>query len=329
MRVEPKASDRVVVTRQLPGEAIHRLKERHEVWLPEPDRAIPYPKLRALAREADAMITMLSDRIDRELIAGASRLRVIANYAVGYNNIDLVAAARRGVVVTHTPGVLTNAVAELTWALILALIRRLPEGERLVRAGRWKGWAPSLLLGRELAGRTLAILGMGRIGRAVAARARAFNMRVIAHTRHPLPGPEAEEVEFLPLDRFWPRAEILSIHLPMTPETRHLVSARELAALPPGALLVNTARGEIVDEKALAAAIRSGRLGGVGLDVYEGEPQVRPALLRLPRTILLPHIGSATVEARTKMAEMVVDNVLAVLAGRPAPNPVPLPHTSQ
>jgi glyoxylate reductase len=266
----------------------------------------------------------LTTAVDRELLARLPALEIVADYAVGYDNVDLAAAAERGVVVTHTPDVLTEATADLTWALILAVARRVLEGDRTARSGEWEGWHPQELLGMELTGATLAILGMGRIGEAVARRGVAFGMRIVYWSRSPRPELERElGARRLELDAALGVADVASIHLPLTDETRGLFDARRLAALKPGAILVNTARGPLVDEDALADALEAGRLMGAGLDVHEREPSVHPRLLASERTVLLPHLGSATVATRERMAEVVARNLLAVLGGAPPTDPVP------
>ena len=266
---------------------------------------------------ADALVCLLLDRVDAAVLAGAPRLRVVANCAVGIDNIDVPAATAAGVAVTHTPDVLTDATAELAFALILAVARRLGEGERLVRAGAWRGWALDQLLGVQLAGKTLGVVGFGRIGQGVARRARGFGMDVVYAAPREVAGAGAPR---LALDDLFARADVVSLHCPLTPETRHLVDARRLALMKPTAILVNTARGACVDEAALADALAAGRLHGAGLDVYEREPEIHPRLAECPRLVLAPHIGSATTEARTQMAQLCADAVIDVLSGRRTPN---------
>jgi glyoxylate reductase len=257
--------------------------------------------------DADALVCLLMDRIDGAVLARAPKLRVVANCAVGYDNVDLAAATAVGVAVTNTPDVLTEATAELAFALMLAAARRLPEGERLVRSGTWEGWRLDQLLGVQLLGKTLGIIGMGRIGQAMARRAEAFGMRVI----HADAGQPVEPV--------FEQADVVSLHCPLTPQTRHLVDRARLARMKPTAILVNTARGGCVDAGALAEALTEGRIFAAGLDVFEGEPEIDQRLLAAPRLVLAPHIGSATTEARTSMAQLCADGVLAVLSGeRPA-----------
>lgn len=266
----------------------------------------------------------LTTTVDEALLARLPALEIVADYAVGYDNVDLAAAARRGVAVSHTPDVLTDATADLTWALILAVARRLLEADRLARSGQWAGWHPRQLLGKELTGGTLAVLGLGRIGEAVARRGRAFGMGVVYWSRSARPALEKElEARRLDLREALALADVVSVHLPLTDETRHLLDAERLAHMRSDAILVNTARGPIVDEEALADALDGGRLLGAGLDVHEREPDVHPRLASSARTVLLPHVGSATVVTRERMAEVVARNLRAVLEGEPPPDPVP------
>jgi glyoxylate reductase len=271
--------------------------------------------------DAEALICLLLDRIDAAVLARAPALRVVANCAVGIDNVDVAAATTRGIAVTNTPDVLTRATAELTFALVLAAARRLGEGERLVRSGAWRGWALDQLLGVELAGKQLGVVGFGRIGQAVARRAHGFEMRVVYAGPREVPeavaGVPARRV---PLDELFATSDVVSLHCPLTPETRRVVDARRLARMKPGAILVNTARGACVDEPALIEALEAGRLGAAALDVYDREPEIDPRLLACPRLTLAPHLGSATTEARTQMAQLCADAVIAVLSGRRPPN---------
>jgi glyoxylate reductase len=270
-----------------------------------------------------AIVPLLSRRIGEAELAGLPRLKVVANCAVGYDNVDLAACARRGVVVTNTPDVLTDATADLAMALLLAVARRLGEGQRLIEQGAWRGWDPRLLLGLELKGATLGIVGAGRIGRAVGRRAAAFGMRLCYCDTAARGEFELETGAVrLPLDQLLARADAVTLHLPSTPETRGLIGARALAAIRRGAILINTARGDIVDEAALVAALEDGRLGGVGLDVFAHEPEVPSALVRHPRAVVLPHLGSATTRTRRAMAALALRNVAAVLAGEAPVTPV-------
>jgi lactate dehydrogenase-like 2-hydroxyacid dehydrogenase len=266
---------------------------------------------------ADALVCLLLDRIDEAVLVRAPRLRVIANCAVGYDNVDIAAATRAGIAVTNTPDVLTDATAELTIALILAAARRLPEGEALVRSGQWPGWRLDQLLGQPIKGRTLGIVGLGRIGLAVAERAVGLGMRILYSQHHDVATPfPAQRVD---VDHLFAHADIVSLHCPLTPETRHLVNAERLARMKPSAIIVNTARGGCVDDAALAEALTAGRVFAAALDVFSGEPAIDPRLLAAPRLVLAPHIGSATTWARTQMAQLCADGVIAVLTGkRPA-----------
>jgi len=310
----------VVVTSPLPGSALQRLAAVHHVVVRPEGPALTGVELAGLVGDAEALICLLADRVDRSVFAGCPGLRVVANYAVGVNNVDLAAATAARVWVTNTPDVLTDATAELTWALLLAVVRRVVEGDALVRSGGFSGWRPELLLGRGLQGKTLGIIGFGRIGQAVARRASGFGMEVVYHARRPASWTAARyEAD---LDTFLVAVDVVSMHCPLTPETRNLLNRRRLGLLRPEAFLINTSRGEVVDEAALAEALAAGRLAGAGLDVYELEPKVHPGLLSLPNVVLLPHLGSATREARSAMAELAVDNVLAVLAGRSPLTPV-------
>jgi glyoxylate reductase len=312
------------LTRILPMPVMQRLKTLFDLKYNLHDRPLTKPELMRGMRGRPALISMLSDPIDAEVIGSNPRLEVIANYAVGYNNIDLETAAARGIVVTNTPGVLTEATADLTWSLILSLARRVVEGDRLTRTARWTGWSPTQLLGTEVSGKTLGIIGMGRIGQAVAQRAVGFGMRLIYHNRRRLPHRIEKKfrASYRPLPRLLAAADILSLHVPLTRETQHLIDHRAFNGMKRTALLINTARGPVVDEKALVWALKNGKIAGTGLDVFEEEPTVQKGLLPLPNVVLLPHLGSATVETRVRMGWMVIENIQAVLKGRPAPNAI-------
>ena len=302
---------RVFVTRELPGPALGRLREAgHEATVHPGAMPPSRAELQAGVRDAEALLCLLTDPVDEALLAGAPRLRAIANYAVGSDNIDLAACKARGIPVGVTPDALTDATADLTMALLLAAARRLPEAERTVREGRWTTWDPQGLLGLELRGARLVLVGPGRIGRAVAERARAFGMEV-----EPV-GRSAD------LHAALARADVVSLHVPLTDATRGLIDAAALDALRPGAILVNTARGPLVDQGALADALRSGRLAAAALDVTDPEPlPPDDPLLDAPNLIVLPHIGSATRAARERMADLAVGNLLAALNGRRMPHP--------
>jgi glyoxylate reductase len=299
------------------------VRERFQL-LQEPLDALPAPSsLREGLCQADAAIVTLGDRIDAETIHAATRLKILANYAVGYNNIDLAAARQRGLIVTNTPDVLTDATADLSWALILATARRIVEGDALVRSGRWTGWGPTQLLGTEVSGKILGIIGMGRIGQAVAQRAVGFRMQVHYHTRQFMTTASLpREWEYRSLEGLLGEADIMTIHVPLTPNTHHLIGARELALMKPTAFVINTARGPIVDEGALVNALKTGIIAGAGLDVYEQEPAIHPALTELKQVVLLPHLGSATLQARVQMGLVCLRNIEAVLEGHSAPNQV-------
>mgnify|MGYP002620621877 FL=1 len=314
---------RVFVTRRLPDAWRAPLAEAGlDVDAAGADDPLTPAELRARAAGAAALWVQLNDTVDAALLdAAGPGLRVVATYSVGTNHIDLAACRERGVVVVHTPDVLTDATADLAMALLLAAARRLPEGQRLVESGGWTGWAPTQLLGVELRGRTLGVVGLGRIGAAVARRARAFGMRIAYHQRRARPDVAAPlEADYeADLEALLARSDVLTLHAPLTPDTRHLLDARRLRLLPRGALLVNTARGPLVDEAALVDALRDGHLAGAGLDVYEEEPRVHPGLLALPHVVLAPHLGSATVDTRRAMARLCTDAIVAVLRGeRPA-----------
>ncbi len=299
----------VVITRRLPARTLAPLEAVASVDV-GPSEGWPREELRARVTGADAIISQLTDRIGGEIIDAAPSLKVIANVAVGYDNIDLAAARARNIIVTNTPDVLTNAVAEFTWALILAVTRRVAEGDRLVRRGAWKGWALDFMPGMELAGKQLGIIGRGRIGRAVAQKAAAFGMRVV-FAKH--------DVSF---DELLVGSDIISIHTPLSDGTRHLIDRKALVRMKRSAYLINTSRGPVVDEEALAWALDQGLLAGAALDVYEREPDVHSALLTHENVVLAPHLGSATRETRTAMADLAVRNVVEVLAGRPPVTPV-------
>jgi glyoxylate reductase len=313
------------VTNRLPETAVGLLREAGEVRSDERETAIPREDLLELVAGADAVLTLLGDRVDAELLEAAGpQLRCVANVAVGYDNVDVEAAREREVVVTNTPGVLDDATADLTLALILAATRRVVEGDRLVRSGRAWNWGMHFMLGSGLQGRLLGIVGLGGIGRKVAQRARPFGMRIAYHSRHPAPAEvEAElEAERMPLERLLAEADVLSLHCPLTPETHHLIGPAELAAMKPSAVLVNAARGPVVDEGALAAALEERQIAAAGLDVYEREPHVERRLPELDNVVLSPHLGSATVETRTAMAELAARNAISVLSGQGPLTPV-------
>jgi glyoxylate reductase len=310
----------VLVTRRLPSTVLTRLSQACEVDLWTEKDAIPRDELLVRVAGKSAIVCLLTDTIDAAVLdAAGPALRVVANVAVGYNNIDVAACRARGVVATNTPDVLTNACADFTWALILAVTRRLGEGERVLRAGQWTGWALDYMLGMELRGKQLGIVGMGRIGRAVAEKAPAFGMHVAYAD---LTTVDLAGAERMPIDRLLATSDVVSLHSPSTPETHHLIDQTALARMKRTAYLINTSRGPVVDEAALAWALAERRIAGAALDVYEREPVVHPGLLGLENVLLIPHLASATTETRTAMADLAVSNVLAVLAGQPPLTPV-------
>lgn len=312
---------RIYVTRRVAEDVMQRLREAGEVHLWEEDCPVPRDVLLAQVENVEGLYCMLTDRVDRALLDHAPRLRVVSNMAVGYDNIDVAACTRRGIPVGNTPGVLTNTTADLAFALILAAARRLVEGVDYVRAGRWRTWSPHLLLGYDVYGATLGIVGMGRIGAAVARRALGFHMRVLYTSRRP-----HEEVDAalgtrrVDLDTLLREADIVTLHTPLTPETHHLIGERELRLMKPTAVLVNTARGEVVDPKALYQALKERWIACAALDVTEPEPlPPDDPLLTLPNCIVVPHIGSATHVTRRRMAMMAAENLVAGVRGEPLP----------
>jgi glyoxylate reductase len=314
-------SSHVLLTRRIPASARSRLESECLLDLYEGPEAISREELLARVAGKQALICLLTDRIDAEVLEAGKDLRIVANIAVGYNNIDVDACRARGVVVTNTPDVLTNACADFTWALILGITRRLGEAERQLRRGEWKGWALDHMLGTELRGKRLGLIGVGRIGRAVAEKAPAFGMEVVYSARRPS-AELGDGAQYLPLDQLLSTADVVSLHCPLTPETRHLIDQKALTRMKRTAYLINTARGPVVDEAALAWALKQRLIAGAALDVYEHEPEVHADLLGLESVMLIPHIASATTETRTAMADLAVSNVLAVLKGEPAVTPV-------
>jgi lactate dehydrogenase-like 2-hydroxyacid dehydrogenase len=316
------AKPSILLTGKIPSSVLAKLESIGEVDQFRKDGVdvMPHDELVARVAGKQALVSMITDAVDRAVIDAGAELTIIANAAVGYNNIDVAAARARGVIVTNTPGVLTDATADLTWALILGITRRIGEGERLVRRGNWKGWTFDFMLGAEVRGKQLGIVGYGGIGRAVAARGRAFGMRIAHTSRTPKNDPDAEA---MPLDRLLATSDVVSLHCPLTPETRHVIDQAALARMKRSAYLINTSRGPVVDEKALAWALRTRLIAGAALDVFENEPKVEPELLTLENVLLVPHLGSGTVETRTAMADLAVRNVAAVLSGQPPLTPVP------
>ena len=314
---------RVLVTHPLPGNAINRLQKIHrvDIWQSGADVEARLKKHVGLY---DAILTLLSHRVDRQVIEAGERLKIISNYAVGYNNIDIETARRRRIWVTNTPDVLTDATADLTFALILACARRIVEGDNLVRRGQFHGWLPDLLLGTELSGKTIGIVGMGRIGQAVAKRASGFGLSILYYDESEDRLPLVEHLGARPcsFEELLRASHILTLHVPLVPETRHLIGRDELNLLPAGTIVINTSRGPVIDEGTLVEALESGHIGYAGLDVYEEEPAIHPGLVTSNRAVLLPHLGSATSETRSAMADLAVKNILKVLEGNSPETPV-------
>ena len=314
---------KIVVTGKIPAGGLARLKADHDVLAWESEEAISRSELLQMVAGADAIVSLLTEKIDAELLTAAgSQLKSVSNVAVGYNNIDVPACEERGVLVTNTPGVLTEATADIAMALILMCTRRLGEGERVIRAQQPWQWGMFYMLGMGLQGRQLGIVGMGQIGIATARRAKAFGMNIAYTRRAPLESDVEKDLaaKFMSMDELIESSDVLSIHCPYSPATHHLISENQLARMKPSAFLINTARGPIVDEQALVDALKAGKIAGAGLDVFEHEPKVNPGLLELDNAVLIPHLGSATVETRAAMADIAATNALAILAGAQAPN---------
>ncbi|MDP7545850.1 MAG: D-glycerate dehydrogenase [Alphaproteobacteria bacterium] len=314
----------VIVTRKLPDVIETRMMELFDTRLNVTDDPMSHGDLIAAAKIADVLVPTVTDRIDADVISNAGeRLRLIASFGTGWDHIDHNAARERGIIVTNTPGILTEDTADMTLALMLAVPRRLTEGERVLRAGEWQGWGPTWMLGHRIWGKRLGIIGMGRIGTAVARRARAFGLSIHYHNRHrvaPEMEAELEATYWESLDQMLSRMDIISVNCPHTPATYHLLSARRLQLLPPQCYIVNTARGEIIDEDAMVQLLQEGRIAGAGLDVFEHEPAVSKKLLDMPNVVLLPHMGSATMEGRVDMGEKVLINIRTFVDGHKPPD---------
>jgi glyoxylate reductase len=317
---------RVVITGRIPADGVTMLRDGgHDVWAWEEPTPIPRETLLGAVVGADAIVSLLTEKIDPELLdAAGPQLKVVANVAVGYNNIDVPACRERGVIATNTPGVLTDATADIAMALILMSTRRLAEGERVIRSGEPWQWGMSFMLGSAIGGRRLGIIGMGAIGAATARRAKAFGMTIAYSNRNPVDPALAAELgcERLELDELLATSDVVSLHCPYSPATHHLIGAAQLAMMKPTAHLINTARGPVIDELALVNALQQRQIGGAGLDVFEHEPRLAPGLAELDNAVLIPHLGSATIETRTAMATLAASNALAVLAGHSAPTPI-------
>jgi lactate dehydrogenase-like 2-hydroxyacid dehydrogenase len=317
---------KVIVTRKLPDPVETRMRELFDTELNLTDEPMGREALEAAVARADVLAPTITDKIDAALLAKAGpQLKLIANFGAGVDHIDVTAATERGITVTNTPGVLTEDTADLTLALIMAVARRIVEGANVTQAGEFRGWTPTWMLGRRITGKRLGIIGMGRIGQAVARRARAFGLQIHYHNRKPVSVRIAEELEatyWESLDQMLARMDVISVHSPHTPATYHLLSARRLKLLQPHAIVINTARGEIIDENALADLLAEGKIAGVGLDVFEFEPAINPKLLRQPNAVLLPHLGSATIEGRIDMGEKVIINIRTWMDGHRPPDRV-------
>lgn len=307
----------IAITNTFPEVAIRKLAEYAGLTLNDTGKSLSREALKQLAGKSQALITYLTDPIDREIIEAGTNLKIIANYGAGYNNIDVATATQKGVWVTNTPGVLHETTADLTWALILGMARRIVEGDRFTRQGKFKGWEAKMFLGADVYGKTLGVIGCGEIGRAVARRATGFNMKVLYHQRHRLPQEEETRLraEYASLEDLLKNADYVTLHVPLTAETKYMIGKGQLSQMKKSAYLINTARGKVVDDKAMISALRTGQIAGAGLDVYENEPALEEGLIELDNVILLPHIGSASTETRDRMALLVADNVLDALTG--------------
>jgi len=315
---------KIFLTREIPATVIAFLREHADLAMNADDRVLSTAEIVAGAQGCAALLCNITDPVGAEIIDAVPGLRVIANFGVGFNNIDVAAATARKIPVTNTPGVLTEATADIAFALLLASARRLGEGERLVRARRWTGWNPMQMLGHDVTGAILGLIGFGRIGRAMARRAKAFDLKVVYWNRTRLSPSEESEmaVDYRPFDAVIATADFLSLHVAYNKETHHLIGAPQFAAMKPTAIVINTARGPVIDEKALVAALATKRIGGAGLDVFEREPALDPGLYDLENAVLVPHLGSATIGTRTKMGMMAAQNALAACRGERPPNVV-------
>lgn len=314
---------RVFVTSKIPEQGLKILFENFDVQVSDYDGLIPKKILLEKVKGIDGLLCLLADTIDKEVMEAAGpQLKIIANYAVGYNNIDVEEATKKGIMVTNTPGVLTETTADLAWALMMAIARRIVEGDKFVRAGKFRGWEPMLLLGTDLYGATLGIVGFGRIGQAVARRAIGFNMKVLYYSRSRVNEQIEKELNatYVDLETLLKESDFVSLHLPLTKQTYHLIGQDQLKLMKKEAYLINTARGPIVDEKALVKALKENWIRGAALDVFENEPQIEPELLELENVVLAPHIGSASYNTRTKMSIMAAENIVKALSGEIPPN---------
>ncbi|HHT11424.1 MAG: D-glycerate dehydrogenase [Atribacterota bacterium] len=309
---------RIFVTRRIPQEGLEILKRCCQVEVSDYDGVIPRSLLLEKVKDTDGLLVLLTDMIDKKVIVAAGKkLRVISNYAVGYNNIDVVEATKRGIMVTNTPGVLTETTADLAWALLMCIGRRIVEGDKLVRAGKFRGWEPMLLLGTDIHESTLGLIGFGRIGQAMARRAKGFNLKVIYYDREPVPPIIEKELgaSYVSFDELLRKSDFISVHVPLTEETFHLIGQEEFSMMKKESYLINTARGPIIDEKALVKALKGGVIRGAALDVFENEPAIEQELMNMDNVVIVPHIGSASYRTRTKMAIMAAKNLISALRG--------------
>lgn len=321
--IKIKSKPKVFVTREIPKPGLDLLRKYCEVEVNPHDRVLTKQEIIRGIKGKDALLCLLTDNIDEEIIASNPNLKVIANYAVGYNNIDVAAATKYSIPVTNTPGVLTETTADLTFALLMCAARRLVEGDKFMRAGKYKGWGPMLMLGHEVYGKTLGIIGLGRIGSAVAKRAvNGFNMKVIYY-EHDGSKPEVDKalgVKYADFDELLKQADFITLHVPLNDQTKHMISTKEFGLMKNTAILINTSRGPVINEKALVEVLKKGKIAGAALDVYEEEPAMAPGLKILDNALIVPHVGSATIETRTKMAIMVAENVIAAVQCKVPPN---------
>lgn len=314
---------KVFVTRKILEEGLNMLRERYDVEVSDYDGVIPREMLLKKVKGADALVSLLTDNIDAEVMdAAGPNLKIIANYAVGYNNIDVEEATKRGIMVTNTPGVLTETTADFAWTLLMAIARRIVEADKFVREGKFRGWEPMLLLGTDVFGATLGIVGFGRIGQAMARRALGFNMRVLYYDNSRVDEQLEKELKatFVDLPTLLKESDFVTLHVPLTKQTHHLIGEKELKMMKKDAYLINTARGPVVDEKALVKALKEGWIKGAALDVFENEPEIEPELLKLDNVVLAPHIASASYATRSKMSVMVAENIIKALNGEVPPN---------
>ncbi|MEO0184538.1 MAG: D-glycerate dehydrogenase [candidate division WOR-3 bacterium] len=313
--------NRIFITRQIPQTALDLLHKYFQVEMFGEDRPIKKTELKRAIKNKTGLISLLTDSIDKEVMDSAPMLRIIANYAAGYNNIDVAEATKRGIMVTNTPGVLTETTADLTFGMILAICRRIPEAERFLRKGNFKGWAPMLFLGADVHHKTIGIIGMGRIGRAIARRALGFGMKILYYDKIRLPLDQEIKlcINYKPINYILKNADFVTIHTPLTKETHHLISHREFDQMKRTAFIINTARGPVIDETALVKALKNKKISGCALDVFENEPRVSKELLKMTNALLLPHIGSATLETRTNMAMMCAQSLITALIKQKTP----------